>query len=59
MLTVVHSLHGEIFVEARWGLMGLRAGEWILLEERSTDEWLRLLRFVRFHPDTETWYADL
>ncbi len=59
MLVVFHELHGELFAEARWGLMGFREGEWVLLEDRGTDEWLRLLRFVRFHPETETWYTDL
>lgn len=63
-LTVMHELHGELYMENEYGLfkfMGVvKQGlfprvEWLELGFRGEDRWLRRLREVRDHPDTVSW----
>lgn len=63
-LTVMHELHGELYMENEYGLFKftgvekqglLPRVEWLELGFRGEDRWLRRLREVRFHPDTISW----
>ena len=66
-LTVMHELHGELYMENRHGLFKFievkKQGlfpqvEWLELGFCGEDRWLRGLREVRDHPDTVSWEVD-
>lgn len=66
-LTVMHELHGELYMENQQGLFKFKGAvkpgffpqvEWLELGYRGEDRWLRRLREVRDHPDTVSWAVD-
>nr|DAW27297.1 MAG TPA: hypothetical protein [Caudoviricetes sp.] len=65
-LTVMHELHGELYMENRHGLFKFVpkpahspvSYEWLELGYCGEDRWLRRLREVRDHPDTVSWVVD-
>lgn len=66
-LTVMHELHGELYMENQQGLFKFvgveKQGlfprvEWLELGFRGEDRWLRRLREVQFHPDTVSWVVN-
>lgn len=65
-LTVMHELHGELYMENRYGLFKFVPKpehcsvnyEWLELGYCGEDRWLQNLRDVRFHPDTVSRAVD-